>query len=219
MVKFSYGTITSATIVKTALNFLPAKVFIRSCTKIEINTSFRSSIDISQKQAGCDNSIIEALCLIFAPGIVQETLAMIVARLEHFQSGLVLQIRHFDLLLQFDVLLLSLVEFHDFDALLLHQTTLLDVEFLFRLKESWEGGKKGDQTANSSRKEKNFSNILLRHRSTTAPDDTYLSVNFLDFFLSLLIDESHHMLDLLFDVIVAQRHLGILLKLTSVGII
>ena len=142
MVKFSYGTITSATIVKTALNFLPAKVFIRSCTRIEINTSFRSSIDISQKQAGCDNSIIEALCLIFAPGIVQETLAMIVARLEHFQSGLVLQIRHFDLLLQFDVLLLSLVEFHDFDALLLHQTTLLDVEFLFRLKESWEGGKK-----------------------------------------------------------------------------
>ena len=58
---------------------------------------------------------------------------MVIARLENLQSSFVLQVGHFDLLLQFDVFLLALVKLHDLDALLLHQTSLLDVELFFGL--------------------------------------------------------------------------------------
>ena len=40
----------------------------------------------------------------------------------------------------------------------------------------------------------------------------HLGVDFLNLFLGLLIDESHHVLDLLLHVRIAQSHLGILLN-------
>ena len=58
---------------------------------------------------------------------------MVIARLENLQSSFVLQVGHFDLLLQFDVFLLALVKLHDLDALLLNQTSLLDVELFLGL--------------------------------------------------------------------------------------
>ena len=59
---------------------------------------------------------------------------MIIARLEHTETRFVLQIGHLDLLLQLDMFLFSFVKLHDFDSLLLHQATLLDVELFLRLR-------------------------------------------------------------------------------------
>lgn len=69
----------------------------------------------------------------FVPGILEETLAVVVTRLEHSETRLILQIRHLNLLLQLDMFLLALVKLHDLDSLLLHQTSFLDVELFLRL--------------------------------------------------------------------------------------
>ena len=97
---------------------------------------------------------------------------MVVAGFEHTETRFVLQIGHLDLLLQLDMFLFSFVKLHDFDSLLLHQTTLLDVELFLRLrrggkewrkcrkegrregkKEGREGRKKGRKEGKQGRKE------------------------------------------------------------------
>ena len=59
---------------------------------------------------------------------------MVVTGFEHTETRFVLQIGHLDLLLQLDMFLFSFVKLHDFDSLLLHQATLLDVELFLRLR-------------------------------------------------------------------------------------
>lgn len=74
----------------------------------------------------------------------------------NLEAGLVQHVGRLDLLLQFHLLLLLLVVLHDLEALLLHQTSLLNVELLLGL-----------------------------------------GVDLLGFFGRLLLDEGHHVLDLL----------------------